>query len=148
MRFRSPCKLIHDQPQIGVNDTSPSAVASSVRHYRNLQRVRLTHVSHCVACRATAAVAGQEVLSIVVASHGNCRHVRDSRAARRVERVRHRTSSQPPVCSAEPRLALCDVPCGGGCGGARRLASHEHHKRVRKSRATHPVQRVRRAPPL
>ena len=60
MRFRSPCKLIHDQPQIGVNDTSPSAVSSSVRHCRNLQRVRLTHVSHCVACRATAAAAGRE----------------------------------------------------------------------------------------
>jgi hypothetical protein len=60
MRFRSPCKLIHDQAQIGVNDTSPSAVASSVRHYRNLQRVRLTHVSHRVACHATAAAAGRE----------------------------------------------------------------------------------------
>ena len=48
MRFRSPCKLIHDQAQIGVNDTSPSAVASSVRHYRNLQRVRVYRVCRVV----------------------------------------------------------------------------------------------------
>ena len=81
MRFRSPCKLIHDQPQIGVNDTSPSAVASSMRHYRNLQRVRPPHVSHRVPCCATVSAAEREVLSIVMlASHGCCRHLPANRS--------------------------------------------------------------------